>query len=86
MLKCLLRVTGHEAKAACGTDQLDRGVEAGIEGGIHAMCVLWEEHSQEKGWGFPLIDAQNVFNEENRTAMLWDVQNDWPSGPQFTFN
>ena len=47
MAKCLLRVTGQESKAACGTSQLDGGVEAGIEGAIHEMCVLWEEHSLE---------------------------------------
>ena len=48
MEKCLLRVTGQEAKATCGTEQLAGGVEAGIEGGIHAMRVLWQEHSQEE--------------------------------------
>ena len=31
MAKCLLQVTTQEAKAACRTDQLTRGVEAGIE-------------------------------------------------------
>ena len=57
----------------------------GIEGAIHAMSVLWEENSQEEDWGFLLIDAHNAFNEENRTAMLWDVRHEWPSGAQFTF-
>ena len=86
MVKCLLRVVGPEAKAACGTTQLAGGVEAGIEGAIHAMRVLWEEHAQEEDWGFLLIDARNTFNEENRTAMLWPVRHKWPSGAQFTFN
>ena len=45
MAKCLLWVTGKEIKAACGNAQLAGGVEAGIEGGIHAMRVLWEEYS-----------------------------------------
>ena len=45
MEKSLLQVTGKEAKAACRTDQLVGGVEAGIEGGIHVMRVLWQEHS-----------------------------------------
>ena len=44
MAKFLLRVVGAEAKAACGTTHLAGGVEAGIEGAIHAMRVLWEEH------------------------------------------
>ena len=57
MVKCILRVTGQDPKAACGTDQLDGGVEAVIEGGIHAMPLLWSQHSQEEYWGFLLIDA-----------------------------
>ena len=46
MAKCLLRVAGPEAKAACRTTQLVGGVEAGIEGTIHAMRIFWEEHAQ----------------------------------------
>ena len=34
--KCLLRVSGQKAKAACETEQIAGGVEAGIEGAIHA--------------------------------------------------
>ena len=44
MEKCLLLMTGQEAKVACRIDQLAGGVEAGVEGGIHAMLDLWEEH------------------------------------------
>ena len=80
MAKCLLRVAGLEAKAACGTTQLAGRVEAGIEGAIHAMRVLFEEHrEEEEDWGLLLIDAHNEFNEENRTAMLWAVRHEWPS-------
>ena len=86
MDKCLLRVAGPEAKAACGTIQLAGGMEAGIEGAIHVIRVLWEEHAQEEDWGFFLIDARNAFNEENGTAMLWAVRHKWPSSAQFTFN
>ena len=50
------------------------------------MRVLWEEHQTEEDWRFLLIDARNALNEENRTAMLWAVQHEWPSGGQFTFN
>ena len=62
------------------------GVDAGIEGAIHAMRVLWEEHQTEEDWVFLLIDARNAFNEETRTAMLWAVRNECPSGAQFMFN
>ena len=44
MAKCLLQVAGPEAKAACVTTQIAGGLEAGIEGAIHAMRVLFEEH------------------------------------------
>ena len=86
MAKCLLRVAGPEAKAACGTTQIAGGVEAGIEGATHAMRVLWEERAQEEDWVFILIDAHNAFNEDNWTAMLWAVRHKWPSGAQFKFN
>ena len=86
MAKCLLRVSGPEAKAACGTTQLAGVLEAGIEGAIHTMRVLWDEHKKEEDWGFLLIDTRNAFNEENRTAMLWVIRHEWPSGEKFTFN
>ena len=76
MTKCLLKEAGPEAKAACGTTQLAGGLEARIEGPIHAMRVLFEEHRTEEDWGFLLIDARNAFNEENRTSMLWAVRHE----------
>ena len=86
MKKCLLKVSRPEAKSACGTTQLAGGLEAGIEGAIHVMRILWEEHRKEEGWVFLLIYARNVFNEENQKAILWDFRHEWPSGAQFTFN
>ena len=80
MTKCMLQVTGQDVKDACGTKQIDGGVKTGIEGRIHAMHVLWQEHSKEEDWGLLLIDARNAFNEDNWTAMLWDVRNEWASG------
>ena len=79
MAKCLLKVAGPEAKSACGTTQLTGGLEAGIEGAIHAMRLLLEEHRKEEYWVFILIDARNALNEENRTAMLWAVRHEWTS-------
>ena len=61
-------------------------MEAGIKGAIHAARLQWAQHSHEEDWGFLLIDTQNAFNEENRTAMLWAVRHEWTSGAQFTFN
>jgi hypothetical protein len=84
--KCILHVAGKEAKEACGIDQLCAGLESGIEGAIHAMQHMWETNKAEEEWGFLLIDAKNAFNEQNRTAMLWTVRHEWPSGARFTFN
>jgi hypothetical protein len=36
----ILLVAGAEAKEACGIDQICAGLEADIEGGIHAMQAL----------------------------------------------
>ena len=86
MATCLLQVAWPEDKSACGTTQNSGGLEARIEGAIHVMRVLWEEHKKEEDLGFLIIDARNAFNEDNRTAMLWSVRHKWPSGVQFTFN
>jgi hypothetical protein len=84
--KTLLLVAGSEAKEVCGIDQLCAGLEAGIEGSIHAMTQLWKLHQHEEEWGFLLIDAKNAFNKQNRTGMLWAVRHEWPSGARFVFN
>ena len=47
MAKCLMQVTGPEVKAACRTIQPTGGVEAGIEGAIRVIRILWEENAQE---------------------------------------
>ena len=39
--KCVLVLTRAEAKEACSTEQLCGGLEAGIEGGIHVVRLLW---------------------------------------------
>ena len=49
------------------------GVEAGIEGGIHVVRLLWQQHAQQEDWGFLLMDTHNTINEDNLTAMLRDV-------------
>ena len=84
--KCVLAVTGEDAKEACGTEKLCSGLEVGIQGGIHAVRLLWKQHAQEEDWGFLLVESHNAFNEEKRTPMLWAVQHEWPSGARFAFN
>jgi hypothetical protein len=84
--KATLLSSGREAKELCGIDQLCAGLEAGIEGGIHAIDELWRQHEEEEEWGFLLVDASNAFNELNRTSMLWTIRHEWPSGARFAFN
>eukprot|EP00978_Attheya_sp_CCMP212_P021241 scaffold61838_cov69-Attheya_sp.AAC.4 len=85
--KCLLLAAGDEAKDACDIDQVCAGLEAGIEGSIHTIHELWEEHKGEDEWGFLLVDARNAFNEGNRIMILWTVlHHEWPSGARFSVN
>ena len=70
LAKCLLRVSGQEAKAACGTEKLAGGVEAGIDGAIHAARLQWAQHSQEENWGFLLIECVLRVNEEKPPVFL----------------
>ena len=48
MANCMVKVMGKETKETCGTEQLYGGVEAGIDGGIHVMRLLWAHHAQEE--------------------------------------
>jgi hypothetical protein len=69
LAKCVLKVTGNEAKEACGINQLCAGLEGRIEGGTHAIQHVWDAHHMEEEWGFLLIHARSAFNEQNRTAI-----------------
>ena len=40
--KCVIKVSGRQVKSARGTSQLCTGLEAGIEGKVHAVNALWE--------------------------------------------
>ena len=62
------------------------GIEVVIEGGIHVIQFLWQHNSQEKDWGFLLIEACNASNEKNQTEMLWAARYECPMGAQFTLN
>ena len=85
--KVLLIVVGKEATRACGTDQLCCRLEVGIEGGIHHIRSMCDEHESDKeDWGLLLIGAKNAFNEGNRKIMFWVVRHKWPSSARFMFN
>lgn len=84
--KCFLKVAGPQAKEACSIDQLCAGLEAGVEGGVHAMTEAWKRMEHEESIGVVLVDARNAFNEQNREVMLWIVRHEWPMGARFVFN
>ena len=84
--KCVIVIAGGEAKEQCGDEQLCAGLEAGIEGGIHAARQAWTDNEEDEEWGFLLVDARNAFNEGNRSAFLWTIRHLWPSGARFTYN
>ena len=47
MAKRMINVAGKEEKEACGKEQLCGGMEAGIEGGINTISLLWAKNSQD---------------------------------------
>ena len=47
--KVMALATGTDVVDLCGVDQLCSGLRAGIEGTVHAMRELYDEH-KEDGW------------------------------------
>ena len=71
-----------DAAVVCGSDQLCAGLQAGIEGAIHATY----EHAQSAGWGVLMVDASNAFNYSNHATMLLHAWVLWPCCARFLFN
>ena len=44
----LLIVVGKKATRAYGIYQIYSGLEVGIEGDIHHMCSIWDEHVDDE--------------------------------------
>ena len=83
--KAICSATRLDLAVLCGTDQLCGGIRSGIEGAVHAITDLFEEH-RTSGWGVLLVDASNAFNSLNRAALLWNVRILWPRCSRFFFN
>ena len=64
--------TGGDIEELCGVHQLCSGLQAGVEGAIHAMRELYQEN-RGTGWGSSIVDAKNAFNSLNRAAALWNA-------------
>ena len=41
----MLVVMGEEAMEACGTEQICSVLEVIVEGGIHAVRLMWHQHA-----------------------------------------
>ena len=69
----------------CGVVWLCSGLQAGMEGAIHAVCELFDLHS-DNGWRGLLVDARNAFNSVNHVAALWNARVFWLRCSHFLFN
>ena len=69
LLACRYNVT-HD----CVVDRILSCLRGVIEVGIREMKFLWEHHNKDIGWVLIIFDAQNMFNEINCAAMLWNMR------------
>ena len=81
--KSVSSVLRDDIQRAAGTLQTCSGIEAGIEGAIHAMRETFELKTSE---GMLLVDATNAFNNLNRDAALNNVRQVCPPFSQFLNN
>ena len=52
--KAVGHLTRLDIEEVCGVSQLCPGLKAGIEGGVHAICELFDDHSDD-GWGVLMV-------------------------------
>ena len=83
--KTICLITRSDIEEICGIKQLCAGLQAGIEGAVHVISDLFDNHSDE-GWGVLMMDASNAFNSINRFALLWNSRVLWPRCSRFLFN
>ena len=83
--KTVALVTRADLEEVCGIDQLCSGLRSGLEGSVHAVRELFDEHCN-LGWGVLLVDATNAFNSVNRVAALWNARVLWPRCSRYLFN
>ena len=83
--KAVGHLTRLDIEKLCGVSQLCSDLKAGIEGGVHAIRELFDDHS-DYGWEVLMVDASNAFNSLNRVAVLWNSRVTWPCCSQYLFN
>ena len=79
MEKCALEVDAPKVKEDFGMEHLCARMKGGVQGSIHYITFMLQQHAQYKKWGFLFIDRGNMFNEENQTDMLWVVWYEFPT-------
>ena len=85
--KVVCSATHSDLTVLSGTNQLCCGVRSGIEGAVHAITGMFEDHCDlPSGWGVLLVDASNAFNSLNHAALFWNVHVLWPCCSHFFFN
>jgi len=77
--------TRSDLEEVCGISQLCSGLQAGMEGAIHVVRELFDQHSGD-GWGVLLVDARNAFNSVKGMSTLWNARILWPWCSCFLFN
>ena len=86
LAKCVLAVTGVEAKEACGTEKSSAGGWRPVLKVGFMQCASCVNSTPRRRNGCFYSLARNAYNEENRTDMLWAVRHKWPSGTRFALN
>ena len=81
--KLLISVIKNDVTVAAGPLQTCTGVKAGIEAAIHAMRQVFE---QEETDAILLVDAENAFNNLNRTAALSNIKELCPTFYRYLLN
>ena len=66
-----MRIVKHNVLLAKAPLQLCVGVPSACEGAVHAMRRMYENDETE---AILMVDASNVFNSQNRTAALHNMQ------------
>jgi len=56
LCKVVALATRSNLEEVCGVSQSCTGLRAGMEGAIHAVCELFDQHSGDS-WGVLLVDA-----------------------------
>ena len=76
LCKVVALATWADLEDVCGVVRLcpRPGLQAGMEEAIHAVCELFDLHSDDS-WGFCLlmVDARNSFNSVDYVAALWNA-------------